>query len=157
MANIYLSHYSQYGKGFNDIGPIFYSRNIVQKGRGFGGFFRALYRYVKPLLSGGLRLLKTEGLKTGANILSDLAAGTKPARDILKERGKQTLTNIGNKIKKTYQEGSGMVTSCIKKKRKKKSGIKTKKPSKTRHSVIRPSSKQIKKQRKSKKIFDIFS
>lgn len=163
MANLYLNHYAQQGKGFNDIGPIFYSRNLVQRGRGFGGFFRSLFRYVRPLLSAGWKTLRTEGLRAGADVLTDLASGTKPAREIIVERGKQTLHKLADNFKNSYQHGKGIFSSCVKNKRCKE--IKrSEKVTKHRQSILGLGTKQIKKQSKKKKrsnklnkIKDIFS
>lgn len=163
MTNIYLNHYAQHGKGFNDIGPIFYSRNVVQRGRGFGGFFRSLYRYVRPLLSAGWKTLRTEGLRAGSDVLADFAAGTRPAKDILMDRGKQTLYKVAENIKNTYQQGKGLLSSCTKKmpKNKSKKYKKVKKVLNHRQSILGLTTKQIKKQSKKRvknnKIKDIFS
>lgn len=128
MNTYYKQYYlRQSGGGLSDIGSIYKTPLFHQKGRGgIGNFFGSVLRHFRPLLSSGLSALKSEAIKTGSAVLSEI--GKKPIRKILKEQGTIALNNLSergiNKIKK-MQKGSG---------RRKKKNIKSGRVKKRNHS-----------------------
>jgi hypothetical protein len=54
------------------IGSIYKASFRLQRGHGIESFFKRLFRFVKPLLFSGAKVVGKEALKTGANILSDI-------------------------------------------------------------------------------------
>lgn len=157
MADVYINYYKrQIGGSFNDIPELYINRPGIQIGRGggIGGFFKNLFRYIKPLFSAGLKFLKTDGIQTGADILQDLAS-KKSVKEILKHRGGDALLKFSELAKKTYQEGSGLLSIRNAGKIKKRS-IKRGKGSAKGHSALRRGAKQNKK-KKIATFRDIFS
>lgn len=72
----------QSGRGLTDnpnsgLGPIYAVPTFVQRGHGIGDILGSLWRFVRPLLWTGAKSLGKETLKTGSQLLSDLA--NKPA------------------------------------------------------------------------------
>lgn len=111
MAEVYLKYYqNQAGNGIEDIGNLYHiSPRFHQRGRGgIGSFFSGIYRYIKPLISSGLKAIKKQSIKTGVNILKDL--GEKPIRDILINEGQSAVDALAQKgIRKLQklQDGEG--------------------------------------------------
>ena len=94
-ANFY-SRPSYHGGSF----PV-YSGSRRQRG---GGILGALARIALPMAkrfgTAALRTAKREGLKLGANVVSDLAQG-RNIKDSLLEHGKAAATNVGKKTLRT--------------------------------------------------------
>lgn len=80
----------------------------VQYGAGVGNIFRSLLRFLMPYAKEAGKLIKTEGLHTGARILDDVAEGVK-LKDALITESKVGLKNItGSAINKMReQKGEG--------------------------------------------------
>lgn len=100
-----IMNYTQYyliqsGGNLTDIGELYRSPIIYQRGRGIGSFFSGLLKYFQPLVASGAKVLKQQAIKTGKAILEE--GGSKALKDILKEQGKaaaQELTQKGiNKL-----------------------------------------------------------
>jgi hypothetical protein len=154
----------QQGGGLQDIGPIYRSPRGYQLGRGnFSNFFSGILRYLRPLVSSGLDVLKNEALTTGSKILTDMTE-EKPIKEILKNRGEQALQNITNQaisaVKKKTQLGTGYkrkrtrrstfsLRPAIKKSKRKRKAVKTKRKSTKR--------KNSRKRKSSVRTLDIFS
>lgn len=156
MADVYLAHYKkQLGGGFDDISHFYINTRGMQTGRGIGGFFRNIFKYIKPLFSAGLKFLKSDGLQTGADMLQDLAS-KKSMKDILKNRGGDALLKFSEIAKKTYQDGSGLLKIRKSGIKKKKKYIKPGKGAVKRHSNSGRGTKQSKKKKVST-FKDIFS
>lgn len=170
MENAYLQYYSiQTGSGFKGIGPLYHNSRFVQRGSGFGSFFGALYSFFKPLLHSGLSALQNQAVKTGSEILNDL--GSRPLKDILQSRGYQAKEELKSKLKRKFQEGSGLMFADIAQKKRTKRARRTKRVKRLKKKSIkvnrnkkrRQSSTKAKKARTSKKksaktrILDIFS
>lgn len=111
MNKSYIQYYnSQVGGALSDIGPTFYIPLIQQRGSGIGSFFSNLFKYLRPVISKSLGVIKNQSLKTGAAILKE--AQQKPFREVLKEQSKLAVQDLATKgleklVRKTDQEGSG--------------------------------------------------
>lgn len=164
MSDVYVKYYTiQSGAGFNEerFGPLLRFSPKYQRGRGLGGVFAGLLRYLRPMLSSGLKFLKTEAINTGADLLSGINQ-QKPIKEILRDRSLNIVDNIRDKAvnKINNMSGSGRHLHQLKKKKtaknkcskainignikNRKKGIKRKRNSSVKHS---------KKQR----VLDIFS
>lgn len=101
----YTNYYSlQSGGGYNiaDFGPLLHSQRIYQKGRGIGGFFSGIFRYLKPLLSSALHGLKNEVIQTGTEILNG-----KPINEILRDKSLQVVDKLRDKASEKIKKMSG--------------------------------------------------
>lgn len=151
----YIKYYSvQSGQGYSDenFGPLLRSQRIYQKGRGLGGFFGGLFRYLRPLLTSAFNGLKSEVLQTGADILHG-----KPINEALRDRSIQVIDKLRDKATEKVKQmaGSGF------RKRLKKS-IKgclrgSCKQSKPGRGTRRKRKKSPKKKGNKKRVIDIFS
>jgi len=161
-VKFYLKHYTnQNGSGLelDNIGTLLKTPRIYQRGRGIGGIFSTIFRYIKPLLKSGLSFLKDEALHTGADVLRGISE-QKPLKDVLKNRG----TEIVNKLRdKAVEKISKMGGSGRKRKRNTPKAIKgTPKKRKTHSDISRvrkntkPQKNSVKKQKRGR-ILDIFS
>lgn len=104
---------TQHGRGLTDIGPLQLSRLKTQRGRGIGNFFGGLWTHIKPLAISGLKTLTKQSLKSGGNILKELAKGDRNIKTIVKNEGVQALENLTtkgiNKLKEKAQAGEGLI------------------------------------------------
>ena len=105
MSPCYHEYYlTQAGGG---VGAI-YRGSVYQKGNGFGSFFKGLFRSVMPLIKSGLRTLGQETLRSGSNILGDMA-NDRPLGDVLKTRITESAENLKRKAQDKIEKliGSG--------------------------------------------------
>lgn len=118
MNTHYISYYlRQQGGGIGDIGPLYRSPFILQKGSGgVGSFFSGVWKYLSPLLSSGVSALSNEAAKSGAAILGQV--GNKPLKEVFKEQGKVAMKNLAtraaDKLKRKMQGGEGRSIKYIK-------------------------------------------
>lgn len=102
----YIKYYSiQSGRGQyigEEFGPLLRSQRIYQKGRGIGGFFGGLFRYLQPLITSALSGLKNEVLQTGSEILHG-----KPISDALRDRSIQVIDKLRDKAAEKIKQMSG--------------------------------------------------
>lgn len=109
-------HYvQQTGNGLN-----FYRGEALQKGYGFGSFFRTLFRAAVPLLKSGASSVGKEILRSGLNVMSDVSQGNnfkESARKHIKAAGHVLTDKATKKIK-------NMIGSGHKKRNKRKSNLK---------------------------------
>ena len=93
-----------------------------QRGHGIGNFFSGLKRVAIPLLKRGAQFLLPRLFKTGREIASDVASGTK-IKDALKERvpgaAKEAARDAINEASQHFfsQSGSGLRRRSIKRKK----------------------------------------
>ena len=82
----------------------------VSEGNGLGGFFRGLFRVVKPLLYSGVKAVGKEALKTGSNIITDILnrEPEQPVGNIFKNRFEKAEDNLQEKIKIMTVSGLGL-------------------------------------------------
>lgn len=167
MEPNYLQYYrAQSGRGLQyneDFGGLIRSPKLLQRGRGLGGVFANLFRYIKPLLYSGLNYFKDEALDAGSQFLQ----GKNP-RDILREKGIAAVDKLrekaAEKINKMSGSGrkrkrSGKTSKCKKQKtnnikppKRQRISIKRRSPSKKHHSSSALKAFKLQKQ----KLNDIF-
>ena len=123
LARYYLR---QAGRGnTNGIGPIYEAPPVLQRGYGIGSFLTGLWRTVRPILWSGAKTLGRETLRTGGDILSDMARSTggESPSEIVSRRVNETVQNLIGKLR-----GRGRKRKANKVvKRKKYNGAKKKK------------------------------
>lgn len=118
----YYTH--QTGNGLN-----YYQGASFQKGYGFGGLFRSLFRAAVPLLKSGAKAVGKQLFHSGVNMLNDVSRGDDikvAAKRRLKEAGQQLTDKAATKMKTMI--GSG----CNKKRKRKKNRITTRQVKKVR-------------------------
>lgn len=162
VDDIYTHYYlNQAGTGFGSV----YSGNVYQRGHGIGSFLGGLFRCVFPLLKSGTAKIGNELLKTGANIVSDIARN-EDFDTVIKRRGKETIENLG-RMAGEKMFGRGYNANATRKRKqsqtKARGGKKTKKsPNKKKKPTSKKKTKQTKKKnnkkttRTKKDLFDIF-
>lgn len=113
MSEAYVKYYSiQTGAGSNEeiFGPVIRFSPKYQRGRGLGGVFAKLFRFLKPALSSGLNFLKREAINTGADLINGLSQ-QKPLNEVLRDRSFQIVDDLRdkatNKIKNKIKEMTG--------------------------------------------------
>ena len=100
-----MDRYTRYyvnQSGGGEIGPVYRASFRMQRGNGIGSFFRALFRFVKPLLYSGAKAVGKEALKTGSNIITDIPnkEPEEPVGAIFKNRFSEAKGNLQEEIKK---------------------------------------------------------
>lgn len=121
MSEAYVKYYLiQSGAGANDevFGPLIRFSPKYQRGRGLGGVFAGLLKYLRPMLSSGLKFLKTEAINTGADLLSGIN-NQKPIKEILRDRSLKIVDNMRDKAvnKINNMSGSGRLFHQLKKRK----------------------------------------
>ena len=96
------------GRGREDIGSIYSTPPFVQRGHGLGNVLAGLFRTLRPILWSGaksigketLKALGREALRTGTNIIRDIAENP-PAQttDIISKHVTDSTQNIINKLR----------------------------------------------------------
>lgn len=103
----------QIGRGLADIGPLHISNLKTQRGRGIGSLFAGLWKYLRPLAVSGLKTLAKQSIKSGGNVLKEMADGNTNIKKIFK-KGVQALENLTtkgiNKLKENVQAGDGSIS-----------------------------------------------
>lgn len=160
MENAYIEYYSvQVGSGLKNIGPLYHNARFVQQGRGFGSFFETLFTYLKPIFKSGFNALKDSALKSGTSILSEI--GSRPLNEILTEHGKKFGEDLGVKMKRKFQDGSGLIFAGAAKKKLCNKSIKAKPSHKLHQSSNKRKPRKSARRNFSKikktRVLDIFS
>ena len=86
-----------------------YVGSSYQRGHGIGKFLGGLFRKALPLLSRGTKAIGREALRTGINVLSDIAQAV-PLKESVHRRAKESGGNLKRKIEEkfdAYMEGDG--------------------------------------------------
>ena len=73
---------------------VFSAMQPIQRGYGFGGMFRSLFRTVTPHLKKGLAHVGRRALTAGANALADMSANNTPIKEALKKQVKSEITAL---------------------------------------------------------------
>jgi len=83
------------------IGPIYAAPPFLQRGYGIGSFLAGLWRMVRPVLWSGAKTVGRETLRTGGDILTDIArsSGDENPRDIMKRCLNETAENLIGKLR----------------------------------------------------------
>jgi len=90
------------GGGYSSIGPVYSTAPFVQRGHGIGSFLSGLFRFVKPILWSGAKVVGRETLRTGGKILQDIADNSSPdvkAHDIVSKHIGETTRNLIGKLR----------------------------------------------------------
>lgn len=105
MNSHYIRYYlKQSGGSLSDIGEIYKSPLIYQRGSGIGSFFSALFRRLKPVVT----TLAQQAVKTGQAIIQDKNINNKSIKDILKEHGRVAVQDLAQKgINKVFDNMGG--------------------------------------------------
>ena len=74
-----------------------YIGNPTQREDGIGSFLRGLYRATLPLFKSGVKAIGKETLRSGLNILDDVANKNITIRVASKNRGNETADNLNRK------------------------------------------------------------
>lgn len=115
----------QTGSGLN-----YYQGAAFQRGYGFGGLFRSLFRAAAPLFRSGAKAVGKQLFHSGVNMLNDLSQGENfkmAAKRRLKEAGQNLTDKAAVKVK-------SMIGS----------GRRNKKRKRTQKPLIRRKAKQVK-------------
>lgn len=112
MNTSYYDYYHQQAAQ-NGAGS-FFSGPMIQRGYGLGGIFRNLFSFIRPVLKPAAKFLGRTFLKSGSDILSDVAAGSK-FKDSFKERMSSAGTHIARKA--IQKIGDMQIGTGIKRKR----------------------------------------
>jgi len=104
MHPLKLFYHKQAGVGGlsdHGIGPI-YSTPYLERGHGIGDLFGRLFRCVRPIIWSGVKALGRETLRTGGDILFDIAEA-KPTSSlqtkyIVSKRLNESRQNLINKL-----------------------------------------------------------
>lgn len=117
MHERYIRYYTnQIGGGnggfYTDVqsfGPLYKAPKIYQRGRGIGGCFGGVFRFLKPLFTSTIQFFRDEFLKTGSDLIHGIAE-QKPMRDIIRDRSLEIVDKIRDKAsdKIKAMSGSGM-------------------------------------------------
>ena len=93
--------------GRSGVGRI-YIGSPYQKGHGgIGSFLAGLFRTVLPLLSRGAKAVGKEALRTGANIMSDIASSSEPVKEVVQRRFKESGENLKRKAEENVEKLMG--------------------------------------------------
>lgn len=77
-----------------------------QKGRGLGGIFNSLWRFLQPLLKKGASFASKELLETGSDILSGISSQT-PIKTVLANRSINLVDKIRDKAAEKIKTMAG--------------------------------------------------
>lgn len=108
---IQMSREYQTGGALSDIdvykGPNYHHFHR-QGGRGIGKYIGKAFKYLKPFLFSGLEALTDQGISSAGSILNQL--GEKDLKTVLKDEGKNALTNLKQKAINKINRSSGFKT-----------------------------------------------
>ena len=96
----YYLHQAGRGKN-NGIGPVYATPLVLQRGYGIGSFLSGLWRVVRPILWSGDKALGRETLRTGDDILTDIARSSpdQNPRDIVSKHVTESTQNLIAKLR----------------------------------------------------------
>jgi len=86
------------GGGGRGIGSVYSVSLFVQRGHDVGSFFRGLWRTCDPYC-GAASSLGSEALRTGGNIVTEIATNPGQTGDILSKHATETTQNIIKKLR----------------------------------------------------------
>ena len=119
MDPLILYYRRQAGRGREDIGPIYSTPLLVQRGQGLGSFLSSLFRSITPIFWSGAKSIGREALRTGGKILSDIAENPQAqTRDIISRHVSDLPQNIIKKLSGGGRKRKRAASSAPKSKRK---------------------------------------
>lgn len=119
-----MSHYIQYyneqvGGGVKSV----YTGAPYQRGSGIGSFFGSIFRRIAPYLVRGAKAVGKEAVRTGLNVIDDVAYNGANFKEALSDRLKESGKNLKRKAESKLDEmmsGSGYIGLVAKRKRQSK-------------------------------------
>ena len=130
----------QAGRGREDIGSIYSTPPFIQRGHGLGDVLAGLFRTLKPILWSGaksigketLKALGREALRTGTNIIRDIAENPPTqTTDIISKHVSGSTQNIINKLRasgpRKHKRAASVTVRNAKRKKKDKRALPRKK------------------------------
>lgn len=157
MEDYYINYYkNQIGGGHGDDQFLQLKiPRVYQRGRGVGGIFSSLWRFLQPILRKGASFASKELMETGADILNGVLT-QKPLKTVIADRS----INLVDKLRDKAAEKINKMAGAGKKRKLKSKPIKDRPKKKCYHLVgnRQPSKKKknIKTNLKSR-VLDIFS
>lgn len=86
----------------------YYQGNLYQRGYGFGGIFRSLFRAAVPLFKSGAKAVGKQLLNSGMSLMGDISQGQNfkmAAKRRLKEAGNNLADKASTKVKNMIGSG----------------------------------------------------
>ena len=128
MNPIVRYYLHQEGRGYRgtDIGPIYSVPHFVQRGHGIGSVLTGFWRWIKPILWSGAKILGRESVRTGGKILADLAQNNNSdvtPRDIVSKHLSESVGKVlnGQSLKRKRNTTTARTSrKTVQKKKKKK-------------------------------------
>lgn len=101
----YTRYYlNQVGSGVGTV----YRGVSYQKGHGIGSFLGGLFRTVLPILKSGARAVGKEAVRTGMNVLGDIASdSTQPLKKVIRKRVIEAGGNLAEKAGRKIRTMTG--------------------------------------------------
>ena len=96
----YYLHQAGRGKN-NGIGPVYATPLVLQRGYGICSFLNGLWRVFIPIIWSGVKALGRDSLRTGSDILTDIAHSSpdQNPRDIVSKHVTQSTQNLIAKLR----------------------------------------------------------
>ena len=99
--------------GRSGVGHIYIGSPYKKGHGGIGSFLAGLFRTVLPLLSRGAKAVGKEALRTGANIMSDIASSSEPVKEVVQRRFKESGENLKRKAEENVEKLMGDLVITI--------------------------------------------
>lgn len=142
---------AQVGGGFRSgVGRIYVGAPYQRGHGGIGNFLAGVFRRVLPLLSRGAKAVGREALRTGVNVISDVANRNTPFAEALKTRARESGEVLKRKAEEKIEklmEGSGYIDGHSLGVLQSLNGPETSKSKKRRRSTSRKPNKHAKKRK----------
>ena len=119
------------GRVHSGIGHIYSVPPVIQRGHGIGSFLRGLWRNVRPVLWSSAKSVGREALRTGAKVMTDIAANPGQTGDILSKHASETTQYIITKLRGGGRKRKRASTLKPRKQKNKRTRITKRKVSKT--------------------------
>lgn len=123
---LYYLNQAGRGQGSDGIGPVYALPPFYQRGHGIGSFLGGLWRMVRPILWKGAKTVGRETLRTGGQILTDIADNN-DAGDVVKRRARELVGKL---------RGRGLVVKRKAPKQTKRGGKKPKRAGPTKRDIF---------------------
>ena len=105
----YFDHQAGGGNAISSGISRIYVGSPYQRGHGIGKFLGGLFRKAIPLLTRGSKAVGREALRTGLNVLTDVASSVS-LKESIRKRVKESGGNLKRKVEEkfdAYMEGGG--------------------------------------------------